>query len=469
MKMRKKFILLTTVLTAFSLAISTKATRVAFADDDAGYIVRNESVLAEDCFEITTNSPWVANAKWELSFAETAINKAYVVLDYDVTLSLNNPELVARLGINGTYFTGHDGENFHGSRNNIMKNWGDWFFLTPGRNQVYFPTDIFCSSVENMNKFGLYFDTGFDARAGSSINVYGLYLADTFDDALTTNYIAPKNYQDHTDLIETVGVRLELSVDKLMGEIAGAWLYGDYVGALKMHAKTASEGGHTVEQPDDFGYLTITLDQPVDVSEDDGFAFSVYGVEGETYFRIILEDDQGYFYQPAMVGGSKDSAGSYPMISDSIVASILHFYGCFYLNDKETGTAFFPYSALGGVNYMFGENRAINSDPISNIAKIHVGMDMLYGLGRNLVINEFGTCKASTDSVKSLVQLSKLSDTEWDRNNLANSTKLSINGSNTHKGNFAINAITENEVPGAKVAVDTTSIKNTVALAKTLK
>lgn len=466
--MRKTLFFLATIFSAFSLAISSKSTRAVLADGEDGYIVKNESTAVEDCFEVVTNSPWVSGAKWEISFTEITVNKAYIVLDYDVTLSLNNPELVTRLGLNGSYFTGHDGENFHGSNINIMKNWGDWFFLNPGRNQVYFPTEYFCSSITSANKFGLYFDTGFANRSGSSLNIYGLYQADTFDEELTTNYITPKSYQDHEDLITTVGANSRLSIDKVLDTVAGAWLYGDYVGALKMHVKSGGEGGQTIDNPNDYGYISLTLDTPVDVSGDEGFAFSAFAIDGETYFRIALEDSNGHIYMPALVGSPKEDAGTYPMIEDAIPVSILHFYGALYLDDKQSGTSYIPYEKFATTDYFLGASKAMSSSRIANIVKIHIGMDMLWGLGRNLVVNEFGTCDVDTMTVKSISQFSKLSETEWNRTNFSQSTKIAVNGAQIHKDNYVITAITEEQVPGAKAPVDPAELERAIQLAKSL-
>ncbi len=466
--MRKQLFFLTTILTTLTVALTINNRIAAFAEGEAGYIEKSDSKMAEDCFEIVTNSPWVSGTKWEISFSSQAINKAYLVFDFDVTLSKNNPELVSRLGLNGNYFTGHDGENFHGSSGSIMKNYGDWFFLTPGRNQLYLPTNIFCTSITSMDKFGLYFDTGFANRSGSSLNIYGLYLADTFDEELMTNYITPKNYQEHEDLITKVGVTSNISVDKVVGSIKGAFLYGDYINSLLMHVKFSSEGGKTTEQPDDYGYITVDLGRTVDISSDEGFAFSTYALEGETYFRIVLEDNNHHFYMPAFNGGAKEDAGSYPMINDSILMGILHFYGALFLEEKQSGTVYIPYDKFVGIDYMFGQTQTISSERIANISKIHIGMDMKYGLGRNLVINEFATCNNASNSITSLIRLADLSETEWNRDNYSQSTKISCNNSSKHQGNFVLSALPENRVPGTKDPISIDELNNVIALARTL-
>ena len=459
---------------SLSLTLNPKYERV-HADVKDGYVVCGESVTTEDYFKIITNSPWETGAKWEISLlASQPLNKSYIVIDYDVTSSLNNPELVARLGLNGTYFTGidTDGQYYHGSNFDVMKNWGDWFFLPPGRNQLYLSVSVFASSVSNMNSFSIFFDTGFDNRSGSSINIYGLYQANTYEEELTTNYIAPSEFQTHPEKITTVGVTASTQISEEGKEIQGAYLFGDYLGALNIHVKSSAEGGKVIDnelQPDDdYGYLTISLNEAVDVSGDEGFAFSVYALKGLTFFRLSLEDEDGHFFGPTLFGGKQDDAQTFPMICDSVLTTITHFYAAIFMAEKDNGTVYIPYDSFEGQPHMLEQDRPVQMTRITNIKKIHIGLDMQYGLGRNLVVNEFGTCDAETESVKSLVQLSKLSDAEWNRENFNSSTRVSVQNSDTLKNNFVFRAIDEYEVPGAKPLINVTDLNRAIQLAKSL-
>ena len=473
--MKKLFVFLTALLgvTSLSLTLNPDFDRVS-ADTKDGYVMCGEGTAKEDYFKIITNSPWEDGAKWEISLLSSQpIDKSYIVIDFDVTSSLNNPELVARLGLNGTYFTGigTDGQYYHGSTGNVMKNWGDWFFLPPGRNQVYLPVSVFASSVSNIEKFSIFFDTGFDNRSGSSINIYGLYQANTYEEELTTNYILPSNYGTHPEKITTVGVTATTEIHDVAKEIQGAYLFGDYVGALNIHVKSSAEGGKVIDKEnanDDYGYLTIALNEAVDITNDEGLAFSVYALKGLTFFRISLEDEDGHFFAPALFGGKQSDAQTFPMICDSVLMTITHFYAAIFMEEKDNGTVYIPYDSFEGQSRMFEQDHPVQATRITNIKKIHIGLDMQYGLGRNLVVNEFGTCDAETETVKSLVQLSKLNETEWNRDNFNSSTRVSVNNSEAHKNNFIFRAISESEIPGAKEPIDITSLNRAIELAKSL-
>ena len=475
--MKKIFVFLTALLgvASLSLALHSKSERV-FADTQDGYVVCGETTEEkEEYFKIVTNSPWETGAKWEISLlTPQTLNKSYIVIDFEVTKSLNNPELVARLGLNGTYFNAPntDDHYYHGSHGDIMKNWGDWFFLTPGRNQLYLSVETFASSIVNMESFSIFFDTGFDNRSGSSINIYGLYQANAFDEELTTNYIVPNTYKTHPEAITKVGVTAS-TITNGGKEIRGAYLFGDYVGALNIHVKSSTEGGTKMDKDNagegnDYGYLTISLNNAVDITDDEGFAFSVYALKGVTFFRITLEDEEGHFFAPALYGGEQGDAKTFPMISDSVLMTITHFYAAIFMEEKDNGTVYIPYDCFEGQQHMFEEDHLVQTTRITNIKRIHVGLDMWYGLGRNLVVNEFGTCDLETESVKSLVQLSKLSNAEWNRDNFNSSTRLSVNNSDAHKNNFTFRAINENEIPGAKELIDIDSLNRTIKLAKSL-
>lgn len=448
---------------------------VAKADSQDGYVEINDDVDVESRFSVVTHSPWATDTKLLISFTETEVGESeYLVLDYDTTLSKNNPELVARLGVNGNYFKGHDNEFFHGSTKNVMKNYGDWFFLPPGRNQLFLPVETFLldssnQKLENINEFDIFFDTGFENRSGSSIDIYGLYFANSFEETLSNNMIEASTYDADDTRITKIGINLDIISDQNAGEIQGAWLNGDYVGALQMHVKGNDEGGTRIAAPEDeYGFITITLNESIDISNDEGFAFSVFAPDGETYFKIILEDNNGYYYMPIFSGSNKDGAGHYPMMTDGIVLSILHFFGALYMDNKENGTAYIPYDKFEGVDHMFGEDIPLPTTPIDNIKKIHIGMDMNYGLGRNLVINEFGTCDVETASINSILQLSEMSETEWNRERFAQSENITINGSDKHRNNLVITAIDEEHIPGAKEIVNTAELENAIDLAHSL-
>lgn len=466
----KKIALFSTIFAVIFCAINISSNEpVKLNASEDGYVELIENAEAESCFSIVTNSPWVSDTKFLISFDDTQINKNYLALEYEVTLSKDNPELVARIGVNGTFFTGHDNEMFHGSEVDVMKNYGEWFFLPPGRNRLYFPVELFLNEIEQINQFGLFFDTGFDSRSGSSLNIYGLYLLDDYEEEPANSIFTPSDYSTDDERINYVGLNYDIQIIPGGKSISAAWLNGDYIGSLRMHVKGKNEGGKVVDEPDDFGFLSITLNETVDVSNDEGFAFSVFAFEGETYFRIVLEDEEGHFYIPVLYGGNMDNPGSYPFISDGLVVSILHFYGALYMKHKDNGTAYIPYDKFVGLNYMFGEEVAVSSSRISSIKKIHIGMDMKYGLGRELVINQFGTCDAETESVTSILQMCDMSDTEWDRLHFFQSHNLAINGLDEHKSNYVISAVDENHIPGAKEIVDTAELEKAIALAKTLK
>lgn len=467
----KKKIILSTIL-SFGLCSILPLTNVlspALAESTDGYVEVEKNVQIDGKFSAVTNSPWVNDTKLIFNFDSVSINKAYIVFDYDVTLSNDNPELVTRIGINDAYFQGHDGTYYHGSNYDVMKNWGDWFFLPVGRNKVYFPVTDFCSSVASMNNWGLYFDTFYEKRSGSSIDIYGLYLVDSYDDELENNIILPEDYIAEETKITKLGIDLTIFPTENADQILGAYLYGDYVNSLRMHVKNGREGGIPVSQPDDYGYLSISLNEAFDVSSDEGFAFSIFACSGYTYFRIVLEDDEGYFYMPVFNGGPKDSAGSYPMINYGTIGSILHFYGALYLDDQDFGTVYIPYKSFVGLNYMFEESQPLSPHPIQKIKTIHVGMDMNYGLGRNLVINEFATCDVETESITSMLQMSKMSETEWNRNKVLLSTNITIHGLDAYANNYVVSVVDKYHVPGAKEEVDISELQHAVNLAKTFE
>ncbi len=126
---------------------------------------------------ITTESPWVSEAKTEVDLIETAVDKAFLAIDIEVIQSINSPEVVLHFGVNGSQFTGADGVLIPGNPINVVKQWGNWFFLPEGRTTLYIDVNEYLNDVEVLNFLGLYFDTGVSGR-GAVINLWGVYLVD---------------------------------------------------------------------------------------------------------------------------------------------------------------------------------------------------------------------------------------------------------------------------------------------------
>ncbi|HNX16631.1 MAG TPA: hypothetical protein PKO28_04700 [Bacilli bacterium] len=449
-------------------------------DSDSNHFVnRTQTTNEVECgVNVSTISPWVSNANVEISFPSSSLaSKSYLALDIDVLESKNNPELIMRLGANGVTFGSPDNVTIPGSPTSIQKMWGDWFFFPVGRTTIFISIANYMPSLSDISSFGFYFDTGVSGRSGKMI-IRGLYLTS-----------GQEVHEDDTDIMQLSDLTADVATSAIndsrytslgvdsskVGGSEGTWnidgvaLHSSFENSLKIHVKATSEGGQASEAPNDYGFLTLDYtDHPIDISGDDGFAFSVYAPKKETYFRIYVEDTDGHFYQPDVNGVSTSQSIMYPMIYNELPSSIMCFYNAFYLDEKTGGTVYVPYEDFIPVTYFQESDRESGPSTFSSIKKIHIGLDMLYGLRRYVMFSEFASVSIADNTINAFTRFSDLSASEWNRDSYLFSTVVKCQENDLRKGNFVIAEAEEEDQPGAITPIDLTQLNSAIGLSKTL-
>lgn len=475
------------VLTAFGalflLSLSSFGNNFTMANaedsDDNHFVNRTQTTNeVEYGVNISTISPWVSNANVEISFPSSSLDsKSFLALDVDVLESKNNPEFIMRLGANGVTFGNPDNVTIPGSPTSIQKMWGNWFFFPLGRTTIFISIASYLSSLSSISSFGFYFDTGVSGRSGKMI-IRGLYLTSeqgVHEDDMDIMQLGDLTTDAATNAInDSRYTSLGVDSSKVGGNeetwtIDGVALHSSFEDSLKIHVKATSEGGQASEAPDDYGFLTIDYtDHPINIAGDDGFAFSVYAPKKETYFRIYVEDTDGHFYQPNVDGTSSSESIMYPMIYNEIPSSIMCFYNAFYLDEKTGGTVYVPYEDFVPVDYFQESNRETGPSTFSNIKKIHIGLDMLYGLRRYVMFSEFASVNIANDTINAFTRFSTLSTTEWNRDSYLLSAVIKCQENELRKGNFVITEAGEEDQPGAITPIDLIQLNSAIGLSNNL-
>jgi len=156
------------------------------------------------------------------------------------------------------------------------------------------------------------------------------------------------------------------------------------------------------------------------------------------------------------------------MVYNEIPSSIMCFYNAFYLDEKTGGTVYVPYEDFVPVDYFQESDREAGPSTFSSIKKIHIGLDMLYGLRRYVMFSEFASVSIANNVINSFTRFSTLSATEWNRDSYLFSTVIKCQENELRKGNFVITEAGEEDQPGAITPIDLTQLNSAIGLSNTL-
>jgi len=450
----------------------------ANAEEAAGsnFINRVQKDDPSGSVDILTATPWVSDAKFEVALDAVAVeSKAYFVVDFEVIQSVNNPEAVMKLGVNGTTFAGPDGVSIHGNPTSVQKQWGNWFFVPVGKTALYLSTADYLSGVTSLTSFGFYFDTGVAGRQ-VEVKLNGLYLSNTIDVEEGDNFFngAALSADESNVVTDSKVTAVGITATKVVAhgyyyDFDAVEMTNPLVNSLKLHVKSAAEGFAACAQPDDYGYVTIDVSSAaVTATKTTGLSFQAFAPNGETYFHVYLENTTGNIFAPIVSGGGIETATPFKFGDDGIASTMKAFYNAFYLGDKAIGTAYIPYTAFDPLTHFEGKTIAAGTE-IGTLSKIHIGMDMVYGAGRNLIMGAFANVDGEANTITDIFDFTKLSAAEWDVTDITKGTKLTSTDDAAHLANFVIGKTLESDLPGYVAPLNLSVLDKTIADAEALK
>ncbi len=451
----------------------------ASSDSNSDFINRREvSTSGDSNIEIQTISPWVSGAKVEIELDDVDIDKAYLVIDIEVVESINNTEAVMHFGVNETVIEGPDDVSIHGNPTNVQKMWGNWFFVPQGRTALYISVDDYLTDTNTLNKFGIYFDTGVSGRS-VKMNVWGLYLSNELDQIETENLITLNgiNFDETTHIVDdssiiAVGTTVKFyNNNESKWEFDAAEIHDDWENALKIHVKSESEGGIATHDPDGYGFVTFDFGNDTIVpSQNNGIALQVYALSGETYFKIFFEDINGHIFTPNIPGtGPTESTVGFKFGQESIASTQAGFYNAVYLPEDTAGTIYIPFTNLIQVNRFLGENLTTTPEiEIGQICKLHIGLDMEYGLGRSLAIGSMVYVNPVTGELNSIIKTSDLGSQELNIDDVTSGTIVMINETGNQLENFILSKLDVSETPGFIPENDLSELNTVIDIVESL-
>lgn len=460
--MKKKLLPLFLSLLMLPLCFNKADFSATYAQDDGGTIVdKEEKTIIEDGLIARTQDSWVTNSNtfFEVTLDDEYTFQAndYLAIDFKVTQHTYD-YFICKFGVNGHLFSvGDSGSesvnsfpSINGGRiSNVTQKYNFFFFFTAEFDgTIYISKDyIGANNVleTKIQTFRVQYDSSNPTRQFSVVwrSIYIVnaeYLSrdqgTTLFDFKTLNTNDDKTVNDtrftHSDNLtisneyreETVttisGVNLTSSLDSAM--IFGMRSKSD--GAVNL---SDEEYGDTYKN-NVLSLLKFDL-QEKSYEPRDGFAFNFYGITN-CYFKVILEDENHNKYMPNISSSGASSPINY-VDQLSVVKTIQGRYEAFYVDAKQCGTVYVPYSSMIDCKYFQG-NPVVNSGEMGKIIAVYLGIAFSLSPGRRIIFGSFADVSISEEKVVTIFDTAKLSNEELNYSNLIASTFAYPIGTSEH-------------------------------------
>lgn len=465
MRVKKKTILhaVTALVLAVCLAGGLYTAGRASATEPVGEIYGREYAVQTVAKRFAVRTTSGDDISFSVSFPQTGFTDNYLALRLTVE-SVTGSFMTFRLGTNGSYFSSGAEDSVHtvkavtdtGETVDVEQKFGYWFFVPVGFSGVlYIPRELCViggshTPVRSLQDVCVFYDAS-AYGAASTVAFDKLYAcsevgASSDDCIVDFSALTADDDGNVTDArFSGTGVAAVNRAEQTGAyRCDGVELYADMAGAVVFGVKTPSEGGSVVENTYAYGWASIELGENA-FAPTDGLAFTVLGISRECYFRVYLEDRNGALWQPRVAL----TEGMASFFRDGVDMGLRGMFGCLYMLKGEIGTAYIPYDDFVSVTYggdFLGRDIAAGTE-MGDIVRIHIGMDMVYGLGRRMAIGAFADVDLHTETVTSVVDLAKLDGTQVDTAQPALGTVLHCESSRTHTGNWVWSRLSAKQLP----------------------
>lgn len=422
----------------------------AYQSVDGSIVGKEERTVVENGLIVETPESWTTNSS---TYFEVNLETPYelqendfLAIDFEVTRHVYD-YFLCKFGVNGHLFSvgenGSDTVTNHPSLNNgnistVTQKFGFFFLFTADfKGTIYISKDYIGSNNELdtvISSFRVQYDSSNVTRKTTVVwhNVYvvnqeyltleqGTLLFDfhslfTNDDKTINDnrFTCSKNLIVCNDNRETAltsidGVNLVSSFDS--GMVFGMKSKPD--GAVDLSA----EEFNGLYANNTLSLLKFDLGDK-SFTPHDGFAFNFYAVTN-CYFKVIIEDENGNLLMPNIPSSGSNSFNCVNTLS--VVNTIQGKYEAFFVNAKQTGTVYIPYSSLIDCKYFQG-NQVTNSGTLGKITAVYLGIALSLSPGRRIIFGSFADISITNDFVASVFDTSKLSHEELNYDNLLSST-----------------------------------------------
>lgn len=456
----KLFSLFSMLLTLPLLVAAPPCLAQAGANTDGFIIGKEERLVTENGLIVETQDTWVANSN---TFFELTLDTPYplrdgdfLAIDFEVTRHVYD-YFICKFGVNGQLFAvGAEGSDtvinhpalHNGSIITVTQKFGFFFFFSGTfKGTIYISRDYIGTNEAletEIRSFRVQYDSSNVSRH-TTIVWHELYVVNQeylpaqqgtllFDfHSLVTNddktindnrFIASENLTVSNDNRETLvtsieGVNLVSSLDYAM--IFGMRSKSD--GAVDLSSEEFA-GAYTNNV---LSLLKFDLGDRTFVPHD-GFAFNFYAITN-CYFKVIVEDENGNRYMPNIPSSGSNTFNC--VNSLSVVNTVEGRYEAFYVNAKQTGTIYVPYSSLIDCRYFQGE-AVTNSGTLGQIRAIYLGIAFSLSPGRRIIFGAFSDVSVGDEKVVTIFDTAKLSHEELNYDNLSASTFAYPIGTSQH-------------------------------------
>jgi hypothetical protein len=424
---------------------------IAYAQDDGGTIVgKEEKTIVEDGLIVETQESWVTNSDtyFEVTLDEEYVlnSNDYLAIDFKITKH-NYDYFICKFGVNGHLFSvGENGSETitsfaainSGAVSTVTQKFNFFFFFVAEFDGTIFISKDYIGSNNELEStiktFRVQYDSSNPSRQFNVVwrSIYVVnkeYLSreegktlfnfkdlNTNDDKTindkrfksSNNLVTSNDSREYT--ITTIeGVNLISSLDR--GMVFGMRSKSD--GAVDL---SSDEFGDTYKN-NALSLLKFDL-QDRSFSPRDGFAFNFYAITN-CYFKVIIQDENGNLFMSNI-----PSVGSTTMnyIDSLSVAKTLQCrYEAFYVEAKQSGTVFVPYSSLIDCKYFKG-NPVNNTDVLGKITAIYLGIAYSLSPGKRIIFGSFSDVSIKEEKVTTIFDTAKLSEEELNYDDLLAST-----------------------------------------------
>ena len=446
-----------------------------------GQIIGGKQVTQEiGGFFVSTPENWSSvNSYFKVDFPEAEIAGKYLAVDFTVEGMLYGASILSsqhqytvKFGINGSVFSQRNAStiqklsavNRAGKTVEVDFKFGNWLFFPENFDGILYiaAEDLLNAegAQESVRSFTVDY-TGGNTGKCSTVRYRRLFLADGIGDGADgtngenllmdfTTLQADEN-GDVTDVRFSRSGSLSVkntTKERTFYTAEIIELNDSFEGALKLGVKSETAGGTPVTSPYAYGWAEARVDPFV---LKDGFAVQVFAPEGNCYFKIVLEDENGYFWKPDVSAlPEKINPDAFTLTYLEAKTSVSGGYGCFYLPSKTIGTLYVPAYKLvpltDGTEFK-GEDMTAGTE-MGKIVKIHFGMDMCYGLGRTLAIGTFANADIENARLRYVFGTSFMRESQLNTALPEAGTTFKSDCSAAHTENWIWARLTDRELPG---------------------
>lgn len=452
--------LLLMLITLPSLASRAPYFASAGQNTDGSIIGKEERTVVENGLIVETHDSWSTNSD---TYFEVNLDSPYqlkendfLAIDFEVTRHVYD-YFICKFGVNGRLFSvgenGSDTVTNHASLNNdnistVTQKFGFFFlFSADFKGTIYISKDYIGSNSQlesEITSFRVQYDSSNVSRKTTIVwhSVYvvneeylpveqGTLLFDfhslVSNDDKTINdnrFACSKNLiisNDNREITMTSidGVNLVSSLE--YGMVFGMRTKSD--GAVDL----ASEEFAGAYSNDVLSLLKFDLGNKSFVPHD-GFAFNFYAVTN-CYFKMIVQDEYGNLFMPNIPSSGSNNFNCINTLS--VVETVLGKYEAFYVNAKQSGTIYVPYSSLIDCRYFQGQPVA-NSGTLGKITAVYLGIAFSLSPGKRIIFGSFADVNVANDAVVSIFDTSKLSGDELNYDDIRSSTFAYPIGTSEH-------------------------------------